>query len=137
MATSKRTRKPNGGRREFDIDEFEAVDAQIASARDEILVLVKKSPHDAVSKFKLGVVNALLLRANGLLADERPMEGFDQFDPETLPSVSDVAMVFGQYLAALENLRARHVQQKTGYWYWAPDGDITSRRTYSPRKLER
>lgn len=136
MASSKRTRKPGGGR-EFDIDEFEAVEAQIASARDEILVLVKKSPHDALSKFKLGVVNALLLRANGLLADERPMDAFDQFDPEALPSVSDVAMVFGQYLAALENLRVRHVQQKSGYWYWAPEGEITSRRTYPPRKLER
>lgn len=136
MASSKRTKKA-GGRLEFDIDEFEAVEAGIASARDEILVLVRKSPHDALSKFKLGVVNALLLRANGLLADDCPMDAFDQFDLEALPSVSDVAMVFGQYLAALENLRGRHVQQKSGYWYWAPEGELTGRRTYPPRKLER
>lgn len=136
MVNSKRSSARGAAETDF-VDEFEAVETQIASARDEILVLVKKAPHDALSEFKLGVVNGLLLRANALLDEQRPMAGFDQFDAAALPSVSDVAMVFGQYLAALENLRVRHIQQKAGYWYWAPAGDLTARRTYSPRKLER
>jgi hypothetical protein len=122
---------------EFNIDESEAVESQIASARDEILVLVKKAPHDALSKFKLTVVNALLARANALLVERRPMQGFDAFDVEVLPSVSDVAMVCGQYLATLENLRVHNIVQDLVAWYWAPDGAKTKRRTYPPRKLER
>lgn len=65
------------------------------------------------------------------------MQGFEAFDVEVLPSVSDVAMVCGQYLAALENLRVHHIVQDFGSWYWAPDGGKTKRRTYPPRKLER
>ena len=119
----------------LDIDEFEAVEAQITSARDEFLVLVKKSPHDALSKFKLDIVNMLLNRANELLANERPISDFDQFDNDTLPSVSDTVMVFGQYLAALENLRVKNIQAKNMWWYWTSDGERTERRTYPPRKL--
>jgi hypothetical protein len=139
MATSKlppqrsRAAKPKA----FDIDEFEAVESQIASARDELLVLVKKSPHDALSKFKLSVVNGLLLRANALLGNDRPMADFEQFDTEVLPSASDAAMVLGQYLAALENLRVKQIKQKHGLWYWAEHDQPTDRRTYPPRKLEK
>ena len=100
-------------------------------------MLVKKSPHDALSKFKLSVVNGLLVRANTLLGDERPMSDFEQFDAETLPSASDTAMVLGQYLAALENLRVKQIKQKHGYWYWAENGQPGDRSTYPPRKLEK
>lgn len=120
----------------MNIDEFEAVEAQLSSVREELLVLVKKSPHDALSAFKLSLVNGLLRRANTLLAaGDRPLAGFEQFDAVALPSSSDVVIVLGQYLAALENLRARHVVLKLGHWYWQVRGKDTSRRTYAPRKL--
>jgi len=120
----------------MNIDEFEAVEAQLSSVREELLVLVKKSPHDALSAFKLSLVNGLLRRANALLgAGERPLASFDQFEADTLPSCSDVVIVLGQYLAALENLRARNVVLKHGHWYWQVRGKETSRRTYAPRKL--
>ncbi len=139
METSKHPppRSRTGKPKEFNIDEFEAVEAQIDSARAELLVLVKKSPHDALSKFKLSVVNGLLLRANALLGDERPMADFEQFGTEALPSASDTAMVLGQYLAALENLRVKHIKQKFGSWYWAENGQPGELRTYAPRKLEK
>jgi len=122
-----------------DVDEFEAVEAQIGSARDELLVLVKKSPHDALSKFKLIVVNMLLNRANELLADERPISDFVQFDSDSLPSVSDTVFVFGQYLAALENLRVKNIRQndRNMRWYWMMSGERTERLTYPPRKLSK
>jgi hypothetical protein len=117
-------------------DEFEAVEAQLSSAREELLVLVKKSPHDALSPFKLSLVNGLLRRANSLLAtDERPLASFDQFDSDTLPSNSDVVIVLAQYLAALENLRVKHIVFTRGFWYWREREVEPSRRTYAPRKL--
>lgn len=120
----------------MNIDEFEAVEAQLSSAREELLVLVKKSPHDALSAFKLSLVNGLLRRANNLLAaNERPLASFEQFDADALPSNSDVVIVLAQYLAALENLRVKHVVLEFGSWYWQPRGEGASRRTYPPRKL--
>ena len=120
----------------MNIDEFEAVEAQLSSAREELLVLVKKSPHDALSPFKLSLVNGLLRRANALLAtDERPLASFDQFDSDTLPSNSDVVIVLAQYLAALENLRVKHIVWTRGGWYWQERKGEPSRRTYAPRKL--
>lgn len=139
MAASKKTpTRPRAAMpRQLDIDEFEAVDAQITSARDELLVLVKKSPHDPLSKFKLSLVNGLIARANALLVSEKPLADFEQFDTEQIPSASDAVIVLGQYLAALENLRARNITSKHGAWYWAIGGVISERRTYIPRKLER
>ena len=123
---------------QLNIDEFEAVETQIVSARDELLILVKKSPHDALSKFKLNLVNGLLSRANGLLVTDRPIANFEQFDVDEIPSASDAVIVLGQYLAALENLRARNIKaNRYGQWYWVIDGEISERRTYGPRSLDK
>jgi hypothetical protein len=120
----------------MNIDEFEAVEAQVSAAREELLVLVKKNPHDALSKFKLSLVNGLLRRANALLAeDERPLADFSEFDADELPSNSDVVVVLAQYLAALENLRVKHIQYSRGEWSWVSDGTRGAGRTYPPRKL--
>jgi hypothetical protein len=140
MVTSKSTQRSANAAtvQQLDIDEFEAVETQIVSARDELLVLVKKSPHDILSKFKLGLVNGLLGRANALLVTERPVADFEKFEVDEIPSASDAVIVLGQYLAALENLRAKNIKQKNAYsWYWAIDGMISERRTYGPRSLDK
>jgi len=138
MGSSKQPPRRNrkGSVRDFDIDEFEAVEAQLGSAREELLILVKKSPHDALSKFKLSVINGLLVRANGLLGEQCPMRDFEQFDVDAIPSASDAAMVLGQYLAALENLRVKHITNNLGSWYWLVEAQRSTRRTYHPRKLD-
>ena len=135
ISQSRSSRTPK--RQQLDVDEFEAVETQIRSARDELLVLVKKSPHDPLSKFKLSLINSLIARANKLLGSERPLAGFEQFDSEQIPSASDAVIVLGQYLAALENLRVRNIKMKSGWWFWLLDGVISDRRTYGPRSLEK
>jgi len=139
MAMSKSNQRsgPAPKRQRLDIDEFEAAETQISSAGDELLVLVKKSPHDSLSKFKLSLVNGLIARANTLLGSEKPLADFEQFDSEQIPSVSDAVIVLGQYLAALENLRVRNIKMKSGWWYWALNGVISERRTYGPRSLDK
>lgn len=120
-----------------DVDEFDAVNAQLGALHEEILVLVKKSPNDVLSVFKLGVVNGLLRRANALLGDaERPMADFTDFAADALPSSSDTALVVGQYLAALENFRARRITDVGfGEWFWNIADGKGKRKTFPPRKL--
>jgi hypothetical protein len=118
------------------VEEFEAVKSQLAAARGELLVLVKKNPNDALSTFKLGVVNGLLRRANALVPpEERPMADFVEFSTEALPSTSDAVLVIGQYLIALENFRARRVAEDSiGQWYWLADDGKRLGDTYPPRR---
>ena len=44
-----------------DVDNFEKLDGQLQSTYDEISLLSKKKPNDAVNKFKLKFVNTLFL----------------------------------------------------------------------------
>jgi hypothetical protein len=120
-----------------DVDEFEAVEPQLVAMREELLVLVKKSPHDALSSFKMNVVNGLIRRANAFLDErERPMADFTEFSSEALPSSSDAVIVIAQYLVALENFRAKRIEEdSSGEWYWNTDLGKRSRQTYRPRKL--
>jgi hypothetical protein len=122
-----------------DIEEFEAVKSQLAAAREELLVLVKKTPHDALSVFKLGLVNGLLRRANALLEEaERPMADFAEFSTEALPSTSDAVLVIAQYLIALENFRAKRIgEDVTGQWHWLSDDKKHIAETYPPRRHTR
>jgi len=48
------------------IDEFEALQGQLQAFHEEMASLVKKSPNDALNKFKLGLVNSVLKKANAL-----------------------------------------------------------------------
>ena len=120
-----------------DVEEFEAVKSQLNAAREEVLVLVKKNPHDALSTFKLGVVNGLLRRANAFLGDsERPMADFTEFSGEAMPSTSDAVLVIGQYLIALENFRAKRISEdRLGQWYWLGKDGKHLAETYPPKRL--
>jgi hypothetical protein len=122
-----------------DIEEFEAVKSQLAAAREELLVLVKKTPNDALSAFKLGLVNGLLRRANAIVDDdERPMADFSEFSNEALPSTSDAVLVIAQYLIALENFRAKRIgEDSIGQWHWLSDGGKHLAETYPPRRHTR
>jgi hypothetical protein len=102
-----------------EISEFEALEGQIESLHQELSTLVKKNPSDLLNKFKLGLINSLLTRSNALLGDQRkPFSDFVQFDTDALPSNSDVLLVIGQYLSALEKLRADNIYQEYDTWYW-------------------
>lgn len=122
---------------EQEINNFEKTQSQIEGLYKEIGILSKKSPNDAVNKFKLQFINQLLVEANKILIETyKPLNGFDTFDEETLPTNSDVTFIFEQYLNCLEKLRSDNViRSGVNSWYWLVDGEESSIKTSIPKKL--
>ena len=103
-----------------DLDRFEKLVGQIQSIYEELSLLSKKSPNDAVNKFKLQFVNALLESSNELLGEQyRPFHDFASFDLDEVPQNSDVVFILSQYLQCFEKLRADNVVIYHGTWSWA------------------
>jgi len=121
-----------------EINKFEKVQSQIEGLYKEIGILSKKSPNDAVNKFKLKFINQILVEANGILQESyKPLEGFNSFEEDDLPSNSDVTMIFEQYLSCLEKLRSDNIttiEYKIG-WFWIVDGEPSKIKTSKPKKL--
>ena len=121
-----------------DIDKFEKIQSQINGLYKEISILGKKSPNDAVNKFKLKFINQILEAANTLLEGKyKPLEGFEKFEDDDLPTNSDATMVFEQYLSCLEKLRSDNVTTKEYHsgWFWIVDGEASDIKTSRPKKL--
>jgi hypothetical protein len=128
-----------------DVDVFEKLAGQLEGVYDELSVLSKKSPNDAVNKFKLKFVNSLLSESNSYLSEAyRPFADFEVFDLDEMPQNSDVVFILAQYLQCFEKLRADNVVVKNGGWNWSlvgEKGDAVDERgriyirTVSPKKL--
>ena len=119
------------------IDEFETLQGQLQAFHTEMNTLVKKGPNDALNKFKLGLVNSVLIKANSFLGKTRlPFAEFQSFDESAMPSTSDVLIIVAQYLSAFEKLRADNISQSEfgEDWYWRGSERIT---TSPPKKLEK
>lgn len=107
-----------------DFDVFEKLTGQLISTYDELSILSKKNPGDAVNKFKLKFVNSLLAEANNYLAEKyKPFADFESFDEDEIPQNSDVVFILGQYIQCFEKLRADNVTMKNGTWYWGLDAE--------------
>lgn len=123
-----------------EIGDFEALQGRVESFHLELGGLAKKSPNDALNKFKLSMTNALLEELNRFLSkSDRPIKGFEQFEESSMPSNSDVLIVLSQYLSALEKLRSDNVFMFRGFWYWRAEDEDTERptvRTFAPKKLK-
>ena len=79
------------------VQRVEKMDVQMQALHTEIGALSKKTPNDAVNKFKLTLINGLLQAGNDLLKGEyKPLAGFDQFDEDDVPTNSDIAVVLAQ-----------------------------------------
>ena len=117
------------------VAEFETLQSQVDGLYDEVRALAGKHPNDALNKFKLGVVNGLLRRTNRLLGERVPLEGFEEFSDEAMPTNSDVLVVLSQYLAFLEKVRSDNISNERGYWFWVVNGKLSEIRTTMPRKL--
>src|SRR6266704_1211023 len=93
-----------------EIDEFETLQGQLQAFHTEMNTLVKKNPNDALNKFKLGLINSVLVKANSFLGKVRlPFAEFQSFDESAMPSTSDVLMILAQYLSAFEKFRADNI----------------------------
>ena len=118
-----------------DIDAFEKLELQIHACRREIAELSRKKPNDAVNKFKLGHINAMLIKCNELLDEDIPLDGFMVFDVDQVPTNSDAVFVLAQYTDALHRFRTRHTEVYLNELFWKlADG---SKRIRAPRPSER
>lgn len=108
-----------------DIDDFEKLSGQLQGIYEEISVLSKKSPNDAVNKFKLNFINQLLNGSNGFLEEKyRPFKEFSEFDTDDVPQNSDVVFILSQYLQCFEKMRADNVKERYHLnWYWVVDAE--------------
>lgn len=122
-----------------ELERFEKLMGQLRGLHDEISLLARKSSNDGLNAFKLRLINKVLATANAVLgASHRPFDDFDQFDPDDVPSTSDVTMVLAQYLEEAERYRANFVTEVYGNkWFYVIAGDITDIPAGAPRKVTR
>lgn len=107
-----------------DVDKFEKLWSQLSGTYEEITLLSKKSPNDALNKFKLKFVNKLIAQSNDFLGhDYIPFDDFVHFDEDDVPQNSDVVFILSQYLQCFEKLRSDNVVQQYGGWYWRVEGE--------------
>lgn len=129
-----------------DVDIFEKLSGQLLSVYEELSLLSKKSPNDAVNKFKLKFVNKLINDANIYLGDKyRPFDDFDNFDEDDVPQNSDLVFILSQYIQCFEKMRSDNVVQVMGSWYWHVEGEeddstdengMIKIKTVKPKKLK-
>lgn len=107
-----------------DVDKFEKLSGQVQGIYEELSVLSKKFPNDAVNKFKLKFINQLLNDSNEFLGEKyRPFDDFLEFDSNDVPQNSDVVFMLSQYLQSFEKLRADSVLLRYDSWHWTIDAD--------------
>ena len=129
-----------------DVDKFEKLSGQLLSVYEEIALLSKKNPNDALNKFKLKFINKLLEDSNGFLSDKyKPFDDFEVFDEDDIPQNSDVVFILSQYLQCFEKLRSDNVLIRNGFWHWhvkgnkgdkVDDNGMVLIRTVKPKKLK-
>ncbi len=116
-----------------DVKEFEKLEQQLHSFLAEISELSHKKPNDALNKFKLQFINAVLEGLNALLGDHRPFPDFKKFDADDLPTNSDVVVILSQYAAGTYNFRREHTTEVSyNKWCWTVRGKASDLRTKSP-----
>ncbi|CAA6803107.1 MAG: Unknown protein [uncultured Sulfurovum sp.] len=118
------------------IDIFEKLSGQLISVYEEISLLSKKSPNDAVNKFKLKFINKLILESNKYLSSKyKPFDDFDSFEEDDIPKNGDVVFILSQYIQCFEKFRSDNVSQRHGYWYWDTDDELKI-QTVKPKRLK-
>lgn len=107
-----------------DIEILEKTVAQLGAIHREVSLLSRKSPNDAVNPFKLKMINSVIVTANILLGDKyRPLEDFEKFDDDSIPTTSDVVFVVAQYMGEVERFRTSHIVQNLDYkWVYVVNG---------------
>jgi hypothetical protein len=121
-----------------DIGKLEKLIGQLNGLYAELTLLAKKSPNDGLNVFKLKVVNGILLNANGVLPEDyRPIDGFDSFDEQAIPTNSDAALVLAQYLEQVERFRSANLvrDDRNHRWVYLIDGAPSAIGAKPPTKV--
>ena len=118
-----------------DIEKLEKVIGQLQGMHSETSILAKKSPNDSINPFKLSLINKVLGAANLVLGNSyKPIEHFDRFDSDDVPTSSDVTMVLSQYLEEVERYRSDNVVYAGG-WKYVVNGKTTEIPSGPPSKV--
>jgi hypothetical protein len=121
-----------------DVEALEKLIGQLKGLHSELTVLAKKSPSDAVNRFKLSLINSVIKNDNAVLGEKyMPFQGFESFDSEDVPSTSDVAMVLTQYMEEAERYRSDNVRIWQGDWVYVVDGRPSEIKSGRPSKVGR
>lgn len=75
---------------------------------EEFKEMSKKKPEAAVNKNKLAIANRLLQRIREVLADDDSIEFLDLLDEDDVPQISDVTLIFSQYVAAMRAFHSKY-----------------------------
>ncbi len=116
------------------VETFLKLQPQLKSAYDEIALLSKKKPTDALNKFKLKFINSILSRANSILGTKyKPFpDEFELFDEDDMPNNGDVVFILSHYLTSLEKLRCDNIEYSDYKWRWLIQGKGSDKVTDSP-----
>ena len=119
---------------EQQVETFLKLKPQLKSAYDEISLLSKKKPTDALNKFKLKFINSILARANEVLGEKyKPFpDEFDLFNEDDMPNNGDVVFILSHYLTSLEKLRCDNIAHSNYQWYWVLSGEVSDKKTDPP-----
>lgn len=119
-----------------DVDVFEKLSGQLLSVYEEVSLLSKKNPNDAVNKFKLQLINKLIDDSNIFLTKSyKPFDDFNNFNEDDMPQNSDIVFILSQYIQCFEKYRSDNVRQELGTWYWILNNG-GKMRTVKPQRLK-
>lgn len=121
------------------IDELEKLNGQLESFYREFAALSKKSSNDAVNTFKLRFVNTTLKNCNTFLGKKyKPFDDFNQFDIDDVPSNSDLTLIIGQYMQAMEKFRSDNIYNYfLKDWIYRIEDSGEQIRTAPPAKIKK
>lgn len=112
------------------IEDFRSIIANLDGIQTEITAAVKRRASEPVSNFQLNLINGVLAKANTILGAHKPVDNFEQFDADDIPTAADVSMIVSQYVEALEKVRCGHINKVYGTWVWV---DAPQIQTVPPR----
>lgn len=79
-------------------------------------------------------VAEVLEQASNVLKESAPALGFNQFDPDQLPTVSDLNFVVSQFVECAEKVRCENIARNyDGVWYWKIGGKVSDVITSPPK----
>jgi|SRR3990167_7668862 predicted nuclease with TOPRIM domain len=105
------------------VNSFIYLSARIESLYNELTLLSRKNPNDAINEFKIELINSILEEANIITGDKPPVKGFSKFNNDKIPSNSDAVFILGIYRKALEKIRSDNIKLDfSGKWRWDIDG---------------
>lgn len=120
-----------------DVQKLEKIMGQLEGLHREISALAKKSPNDGLNKFKLKFLNSILADANEFLGKKyRPLDGFEQFDADEVPTNSDAAFILASYLEEIERMRADNIKFFQTKWTYVLSDSEKKIRTAPPKKIK-